>query len=59
MEKKIHDLRIEKGVTGYIVYTNRNVFNLNGTTKDNFPIYIFETEQALFTFISTNFNLNQ
>jgi hypothetical protein len=58
MEKKIYNLKIEKVVNGYIVYTNDNVFSLNGTTKDNFPIYVFETEQALFTFISTNFNLN-
>lgn len=57
--KEIHNLKIEKAVNGYIVYTNENVISLPGTTKDSYPIYVFETEQALFNFISTNFNLTK
>lgn len=57
--KEIHNLKIEKAVNGYIVYTNENVISLQGTTKDSYPIYVFETEQALFNFISTNFNLTK
>jgi len=57
MGRTIYNLRIEKAVNGYIVYTNENVISLSGTTKDSFPIYVFETEQALFVFISTNFKL--
>lgn len=59
MTTQIHNLKIEKAVNGYIVKANENVISLSGSTKDSFPIYVFETEEALFTFINTNFNLNK
>jgi hypothetical protein len=56
---ELHNLKIEKAKNGYIVYANENVVSLIGTTKESYPIYVFETEQALFEFISINFNLNK
>lgn len=58
-QTQINNLKVEKAVNGYIVYANENVISLQGTTKESFPIYVFETEEALFNFISTNFNLTK
>jgi hypothetical protein len=59
MDLKIHNLKIEKAINGYIVYTNENVISLQGTHKENYPIYVFETLINLNQFLFENFNLNK
>jgi hypothetical protein len=58
MEPTIHNIKIAKAKNGYIVYTNESVISLQGTHKENYPIYVFETLENLNAFLFNNFNLN-
>lgn len=54
METKIYNLRIEKVLNGYIVYTNDKCISLGTIT----PVpYVFETIENLQQFIFEKFNI--
>ena len=56
MEKEIYNLRIEKVLNGYIVYTNEKCIS-SGTIT---PVpYVFETLENLNDFLFHNFNIKK